>query len=104
MDTQRRVVDIVRNMFPSIIRSNMSGAERDLAILLRDNETLFNALVAMLRARLEGRAKQSVPSDPMKSHTRVVADSELRWLIERLDYLYHSPAVDPVDSRSEPPA
>ena len=98
----RRVSDIVRDMIP-FMRNQMSPQERNLAVHIRGNELLFQALNAVLMARLEGRARLPVPSDPIKSHTRVVADSELRWLIGRLNYLYHSPVVDPASNRGEPP-
>ena len=84
MTQPRRVSDIVREMIP-FMRNRMSGPEHDLAAHLRGNELLFNAFNVVLKDRLEGRARQPVPSDPIKSHMRVVADSELRWLIGRLD-------------------
>jgi len=103
MTQARRVVDVVRDMIP-FMRNSMSGNERDLAAHLRGNEILFNALINVLRARLEGRANLSVPSDPIKSHSRVVADSELHWLINRLTFIYKSPVMEPTDRRDEPPA
>ncbi len=102
MTQPRRLTDMVRSMIP-FMRSNMTVAERDLAIHLRGNEPLFNALNIVLRARLEGRANLPVPSDPIKSHTRLVADTELRWIISRISHIYHSPVLEPVDGRGEQP-
>jgi hypothetical protein len=103
MTQPRRVSDIVRDMVP-FMRNRMSGAEHDLAVHLRGNEALFNALSTVLRERLEGRARLSEPSDPVACKSMVARDRELQWLLGRLDYLYRSPVATPTDDGGEQPA
>jgi len=81
----------------------LSPEERDLAIHLRTNHLLYESLMRFIGAKIEGRAKLPVPSDPLKSHTRLVADSELRWLMSRLEHIYRSPDESPANDGGEQP-
>lgn len=88
-----KVADMVREMVP-IWRNRFSKEEIDLAPHIRGNEKLFKALVALVDARIGGRAKLPVPSDPLSCRAILERDAELRWLTQRLDSLYRSPVSE----------
>ena len=101
--TVPRVADYVRERVP-FIRNLLTAEESALAPLLRGNAPLYEALVAMLRGRIERRAKLPVPSNSLKSHERVVADTEDRQIMGRLQVVFHSPVNSPAgDRRDEEP-
>lgn len=87
----RRVSDMVREMFPRF-RTALSEEDRDLAVHLRGNERLYNALTAILRSRIQGRDQLPVPSDPLTCKSILERNNELRWMLSKLEYLYRSPA------------
>lgn len=97
------VTNMVRDMIP-FMRARMSGEEMDLAIYLRGNEPLYNSLVSVIRAKIEGRARLPEPSDPLECKSRMARDHELRWLLNRLEFIHRAPVLQPVDSRDEQPA
>ena len=86
-----RVADMVRGMFPSF-RHSLSPDEQTLAIFLRGNRELFEALVNVIKVRTEGRAKVPLPNNPMECMVSMARDKELRWLLSRLEAIHHSPA------------
>lgn len=68
----------------------MSPDEMDLGVYLRGNEALYTALRSLISSRIEGRAMIPVPTDPVDCKVSLSRDSELRWLLGRLDFVYHS--------------
>ena len=86
-----RVADMVRGMFPAF-RNSLSADEQTLAIFLRGNRELYDALVNVIKVRTEGRAKVPLPSNPMDCVVSMARDRELRWLLSRLEAIMHSPA------------
>ena len=99
----RRIVDMLRDHIP-FMRQRLTPTELDIGIHLRGNEALYEALTRLIRTRLEGRAKLPEPSNPIDCKSLVARDCELRWLLNRLDTIYLSPVVQPVDESGEPPA
>jgi len=91
---------MVRGFVPQL-RSTMSPEERTVGAYLRGNEHLFNSLVDLIESRIRGRATLPVPSDPLQCKAILDRDSELRWLLSRLEFVYHSPVAQPADDRSE---
>lgn len=97
-----RVTDMVRNLMP-FLRRNLSDHEQALLLHLRGNEPLFDALKGLIESRIGVRASASVPSDPIQCKAILERDSELRWLLARLEFIYRSPFAQPTDE-GEPPA
>ena len=95
-----RVADMVRGMFPSY-KPSLSPDEQTLAIFLRGNRELYDALVSVIKVRTEGRAKVPLPSNPMDCMVSMARDKELRWLLSRLEAILHSPA-DPAQDGEQP--
>lgn len=97
-----RVADMVREAFP-FLRNRLSPDEHTLAIFLRGNRELYTALVNVIKSRMEGRAKASVPSNPIDCLASMSRDRELRWLLSRLEAIMFSQA-DNLTQDGEPPA
>ena len=95
-----RVRDIVLSMLPAMQRS-MPPEEMALAPHIRGNERLYEALVALITARIRVRDTQSVPSDPIDCRGILERNYELRWLLSRLDAIYRSP-VNPQAADGDP--
>jgi hypothetical protein len=87
----QRVADMVREMMPTF-QHRLSADEQTLAIFLRGNKDLYEALVNVIKIRTEGRAKVSLPSNPVDCMVSMARDKELRWLLSRLEAILHSPA------------
>lgn len=85
-----KVTDYVRTLLPAM-RHGLSEAEQALATHLRGNERLYNDLTAVLRGRIEGRARVAEPSDPLVCKSMLARDREVQFLLGRLDLLYRSP-------------
>ncbi len=101
-DSMLRVRDMVREMIPTA-RYHISKEEARLAIHLRGNAELYESLIGIIQARLVTRTLIPVPTDPLMCKSILDRDNELRWVLARLEYVYHSPINAPDDSR-EPPA
>ena len=82
---------MVRDMIPRM-RVVLTREESELAPYLRGNEALLKALSNLILARLDGRALAPVPSDPTECKAVMAMDRELRWVINRLEFVCHSPA------------
>ena len=74
--------------------------EMALAPHLRGNERLYEALVALITSRINGRALQPPPSEPVDCVRFLERDYELRWLLSRLESVYRSP-VNPEAADSD---
>jgi len=92
----QRVSDMVRGMFPRM-RGGISPVESDLRVHLRGNEKLFDSLNSLIVSRIEGRARLPLPSDPLQCYGSMARDKELRWLLSRLDEMYHAPVNEQSD-------
>lgn len=97
-----RVADMVRDAIP-FMRNTLSPDEQTLAIFLRGNKELHNAIVNVIKVRIAGRASASVPSNPVDCLASMSRDRELVWLLNRLDAIVHSQA-DSLTQDGEPPA
>jgi len=97
-----RVRDIVRDMVP-FMRHMLTSEEQTLGVHLRGNHSLYESLVGVIRAKIEGRASLPEPSDPLECKSRLARDHELRWLLSRLRTIYRSPVLQPADRNGEPP-
>jgi len=91
-----KVSDYVRSLFPAM-RLGLTEAEQALAVHLRGNERLYNDLTAVLRGRIEGRARVAEPTDPLVCKSMLARDREVQFLLGRLDLLYRSPVNAPTD-------
>jgi len=96
-----RVADMVREAFP-FFRDRLSPDEHTLAIFLRGNRELYDALVTVIKVRVEGRAKAPVPSNPIDCLASMSRDRELRWLLSRLEAIVHSPADNLAQDGEQP--
>ena len=103
MTHPRRVSEMVREMVP-FMRNRLTADEHTLAVHLRNNHGFYEALTRVVGERIEGRAKRPVPSDPVACLASMACDRELRWLLSRLELVYRSPVIDPVEARGEQPA
>ena len=100
-ETIGTVAEMVRHLMPTK-RFSMSRDERALAVHLRGNQQLLNALKGLIEARIEGRVKLPEPSDPLVAKSMIARDRELPGLLARLEFIFHSPADNPVDEREQP--
>ena len=98
----RTVADLVRNMLPQM-RYRLVAEEKDLAVYLRGNKALFEALSGFIQLRIRGRANKPVPSDPQECMVSMAMDRELRQLLARLEFVYCSPTIQPANNEGEPP-
>lgn len=103
MNPLARVSDMVRDLFATRHRFAMTPDEMDLAVSLRGNIPLYEALTNIVQSRITGRASLPVPSDPTDCKAILDRDHELRWLLSRLEFVYRSP-VNQADAAGEPPA
>lgn len=85
-----RIRDLVLSLLPQTHRT-MPPEEMALAPHIRGNERLYEALVALIAARIRVRDAQPVPSDPNDCRGILERNYELRWLLARLDAIYRSP-------------
>ena len=99
-----RVADMVRNMTPFVRGDRLSPDERALGVFLRGNTELLGVLSNIIQSRIEGRANLPVPSDPIDCKAMVDRDSELRWLLRRLEFVHASPVAEPAEDHGEQPA
>lgn len=100
----RRVSDMVMDGFRRV-RGTMSSEEGNLAVHLRGNEPLYEALTGLIRFRIRRRENLPVPSDPLECKSVLERNNELRWLLAKLEFMYHSPANQEADGKQgEPPA
>ena len=100
---RKTLTDHVREIYPKF-RYSMSAQEKRLGISLRGNAELYEALVGLVQSRIGGRAKVPVPNDPLMCKSILERDSELRWFLSKLEYVYRAPAPQPADERGEQPA
>jgi len=96
------VAEMVRRIIPTQ-RFRMPPEEQRLAVLLRGNKELLDALKGVLNARIQGRALTAEPSDPVACKSMVARDRELQGFIARLDFLFNSPINSPADRDREQP-
>ena len=99
----RRVSDMVREMIPHM-RGKLPQEELDLSAHLRNNEKLYDALTELIRSRIRGRESLPVPSDPLACKSLMERQSELRWLLTKLDHLYRLPIDQGADQGEQPAA
>ena len=90
--TMNRVSDMVREMVP-FLRRAQSPQEIELALHLRGNVALYNALIAIIDLRIRGRAGVPEPSDPVLCKSMLARDRELQWLRDALERAYRAPAL-----------
>lgn len=93
---------MLRSILPSRVLT-LAPHEEDLGTHLRGNEPLYEAIVGMLEARIDHRASLPVPPEPIDCRASMERDHELRILLNRIEYIYHSPVV-PIHDDGEQPA
>ena len=89
-------------MIPSL-RILLTSQEEALAPHIRGNAPLYEALTQFITARINGRAMQPVPNEPIDCRASMERDHELRWLLSRLDFVYRSPVNQSAATEGEPP-
>jgi hypothetical protein len=99
----RKVSDVVREMIPRH-RVTLTPEEQTVGIYLRGNKDLYESLRDLIESRIGGRANLSVPSNPIDCKAILDRDHELRWLLNRLAFIYSAPVAQPTDSDGEQPA
>jgi len=98
----RRVADMVRELVPSL-RNRLSKEDEVLALQLRGNAPLYEAIIGIIKARIGGRQMVPEPSDPLVAKSMLARDRELQWLLGKLEFLYHSsPSNLEQDDREQP--
>ena len=97
-----RVRDLVLSMVGGT-RIELTPQEADLGTHLRGNAPLYESIVALVQARMTVRDAQPVPAEPIDCRAQMERQSELRWLLNRLEFVYKSP-VSPTHDDGEPPA
>ena len=98
----RRVTDFVREMVPHM-RYRLTKNEQDLGVHLRGNGALLEAVSGLVWDRIKGRERLPIPSDPIVCMATMARDKELRWLLSRLEYVYHSPVMTETAEPGEQP-
>ena len=96
-----RVADMIRKLIPTW-RNTLTHEEQALAPHLRGNAPLHESLVELISSRITQRASLPVPVDPVICRGFIERDHELRWLLGRLKFVFHSP-INPPAQGSEPP-
>ena len=102
--TMPRLTDVIRKLIPNWRGRELTQDEQQLGIYLRGNEPLHTALTGIINSRITARASVPVPSEPTLCKSMLDRDSELRWLLSRLDFVYHSPVSQPEPDMDEHPA
>lgn len=102
-DIPRKVSDMVREMIPRF-RHHLTEEEAALALHLRGNTVLLEALKALIQTRISGRGSIPVPIDPIVCRGMMERDRELQWLLSRLEYVHTSPVTQPEHDVREQPA
>lgn len=97
-----RISDYVRDAIP-FIRNRLTPHEKNVAIHLRGNEVLFEGLKGIIEERIRGRAMVPVPSNPVECMAVMAMDRELRMVLNKLEFIYRSPALEPADLDGEQP-
>jgi hypothetical protein len=100
--TAQRLADVVGRMLPYLRHGGLTREESSLGIHLRGNQALRDALVAFLKTRIEGRAQQQEPTDPLVCKSWLARDREIQWAINRLDFVFRSPVRDAADDGEQP--
>ena len=102
-EATQRVSDFVRDLIPQW-RKHLSKEDARLAVYLRGNTDLWEALQALIHTRISGRASVPVPSDPIVCKAMLERDRELQWLLSRLEFVYRSAVSQPEqqDDREQP--
>lgn len=99
-DTANRVSGMVVEMF-NRRQAAVDVMETQLGPHLRGNVLLYEALTKLVLSRIEGRARLALPSTPLESHASMARDKECRWLLTRLEEIYHAP-VQTQDDGEQP--
>ena len=99
-----RLRDWVVANIPLLGRFSLQPHEHDLAAHIRGNTPLHESLRTFITARINARASQPVPSEPIECRASMERDHELRWLLSRLDFIYRSPVNPAAQEDGEPPA
>lgn len=102
--TTRRLTDAVREMFAGVRHGGLPKEEASLGVHLRGNRALYESLVAVLKTRIEGRALQPEPTDPLVAKSMIARDREIQWAVAMLERVFTSPTNDGPAGNGEPPA
>lgn len=100
-EVKQRLAEFVTEMFPAL-RRRMSKVDESVAVHLRGNDKLYAALRDLLTTRLEARSSMGEPRDPNDCKSIVARNSEIQWLLTRLESIYRSPLNQ--QESGEPPA
>lgn len=95
-DIPKNVAEYVRHLLPTL-KHSMTPLEMDLAVLLRNDPKLYEAVTAMIQARIAARAEVPAPDEPIRCKAMMERDRELQWLLKRLEYLYRAPLQEQTD-------
>ena len=101
---RQKLTDWVLETFPQMRRIPLTAEELDLAVHIRGNEGLYNALTTLIHSRIQGRDHLLVPTDPLECKSYMERNHELRWLLSRLEYVYRSPINERAEETGEQPA
>jgi len=99
----RKVSDMVREMIPRF-RHQLTAEEAALGLHLRGNAALLEALKALIKTRIQGRASIPTPIDPVVCRGMMERDRELQWLLSRLEYIHASTVSQLGEEEREQPA
>lgn len=97
----QRVTDMVREMVPKW-KYRLTVSEASLGLHLRGNTELLEALSNLITERIRSREVKEIPSDPVDCKTTMARDKELRWIISRFEYVYHSPVASETQQGEQP--
>lgn len=86
------------------LRHGTTKEEDNLAVHIRGNEPLYEALTNLIRTRIEARSRVTEPSDPIQCKSIIARDRELQWLLDRLEFIYNMPSQQQEVQEDELPA
>jgi hypothetical protein len=88
-------------MLPAMVRGKVSREEAELAVHLRTNDMLYEALKKLIESRIRGRATVIEPENPIECRALLARDGECRWFLNAIERARNSRSQE---STSEPPA
>ena len=95
------VAGMLQEAFPKL-RVSLTPEERELGIYLRGNDGLLASLRKLFESRIGRRASQPVPSDPLMCKAFMERDAELRFIMNRLEFVHISPVAQPAEDSEQP--
>lgn len=89
-----RVAEMAAQMFSGgVAFPELTEEQVNLAVHLRGNEKLYQALREVIELRLQMRAELVPPADPTLCMQILTRDHELRWVLAQLEQCFTAPTA-----------